>query len=281
MKRKVIILVLFSMFLLLTGCMGEGNSKTEKESIKIDDTKSIKIDADSTDIEVISEERDDISAVLYTYTRGPHLKVASGKTAHISAKRSGIFNVSVGINYSPKLMIYIPSDYEGSIDINNISGELELNDLNIDELSIDVASGDINGNDLTFQSGTIISKSGDVDFKHIDCKKIDIDSMSGAVNLEDFTGEIKGSSMSGDVNISYKEFAYDLDYKDQSGEITVNLNDQKADAKFDLSCSSGEISVLYDVDNIKKQKDDEFIGTNGKGTNKIKLRTSSGDITIR
>ncbi|MBC7960934.1 MAG: DUF4097 family beta strand repeat protein [Vallitaleaceae bacterium] len=108
--RKIVLLSVMMLVavILSTGCMSPGRSKTEKETITLKDTDLISIEASSADIEVISEDREDISVVLNTYERGPKLKVSGGKTVHIAAESQRGIHVGVTFSYSPRMTIYVP-----------------------------------------------------------------------------------------------------------------------------------------------------------------------------
>lgn len=281
MKKVTLIIALFAIIVLATGCVGVGSSITEEEIIDIGDTTMISVESSSADIEIIPEDREDISVVLHTYERGPKLTVSDGKTVHIEAKSERWKFFQVSFNNSPRLTIYVPEDYDQSMEIENSSGDLELNELTLDDLDIDLSSGDIRSKKLNINNGSIYSSSGDIIMKDINSAKLDIHSSSGDLKLEDFIGELEGDTSSGDVHITYKEVNSDIKYTTQSGDITVDFNGEPIDANFDLDCSSGNVSMNFDLDHVEKEKDNYVNGLMGEGTYQVKLHASSGDITIK
>lgn len=281
MRKSMIIIVILAILVLATGCESAGRRLTEEETIKLGDATMISVEASSADIEIISEDREDISVVLHTYTRGPKLKVSDGKTIHIEAKRDRMIGMSFSLNYSPRLTIYVPEGYRESIEIQSSSGDLNIEEFTLDSLDIDLSSGDVRGKKLVFETGAIKSSSGDINMRDIETNQLKIRSSSGDLRLEDFKGELEGNSSSGDVVIIYKEFKSDLDYKTQSGDLTVDFNGEAIDADFDLDCNSGDVSMNFDLDDVEKEKDNEVRGTKGEGTYQVKLRASSGEITVK
>ncbi|PKM52574.1 MAG: hypothetical protein CVV02_00110 [Firmicutes bacterium HGW-Firmicutes-7] len=279
--KKILIAVPLLAFILLTGCVDFGSGMTEKDTVSINNTNKIVVESSSADIEIIPEEREDISVVLETDKRGPKLSVSDGKTVYIKAKKNTIFNFGISIYASPLLTIYIPKDYAESLDINSSSGDVKLNDLVLTKLNLDLSSGDVKGNQLVFEEGSIKSASGDLKLYTIECASLDINSSSGDLILKDFDGKLTGTSDSGDVNIHYKNLAESIDYKVSSGDLIVDLNNSEPDASFDLKCSSGNVSLNYRLDNVQFEKNNSVKGTSGNGTHMILLRASSGDITIK
>lgn len=271
---------MFGILVFSTGCMGAGGSKTEKEIIALKDTTLISVEGSSVDIEIIPEDREDISVVLHTYERGPRLKVSSGKTVHIEAKSPRAFNISFSMNYAPRLTIYVPEDYAKDLEIDSSSGDLEIKELNLEELNMELSSGDIQIRKVTFNEGSIESSSGDITLDDVTCDKVNVHSSSGDLKIDDFTGELEGNTSSGDVRIAYKEFNNNLDYSTQSGDITVDFNNNPVDAAFDLDCSSGDVSMNFDLDETDREKENQVKGTNGEGTYDVKIHASSGDITV-
>ncbi|PKM93502.1 MAG: hypothetical protein CVU84_15090 [Firmicutes bacterium HGW-Firmicutes-1] len=281
MKKGIVVMSLFAFTLFVTGCTSMGTGMTEKDTVSIKNTKKIVVESSSADIEIVPEERDDISIVLRTYKRGPRLEISDGKTVRIEAKDENWLNFGFSINSSPRLIIYIPKDYRESLDIKNSSGDLDINDFELNGLNIDLSSGDMKGNTLSFEKGILKSSSGDIELTDIECSNLSITSHSGDLSLDDFEGALNGTSNSGEVFIGYKKLNGDLDYLASSGNITVDFNNANLDAKFDLKCSSGNISLDYDLDDVKLEKENSVSGTSGKGIYAVTLNASSGDITVR
>lgn len=281
MKKTTIIIAILAILILATGCVGAGRTKTEKETIELKNTTMISVESSSADIEIIPEDREDISVVLHTYERGPRLTVSDGKTIHIEVKNQRIYNVNISFNYSPRLTIYVPQNYDQSMEIQNSSGDLDLKEFALSALNIDLSSGDVRGKKLVFDEGSIDSSSGDINMEDITCSQLDIHSSSGDLRLEDFTGKLEGDTSSGNALITYKEFAQDIEYSTQSGDITVDFNGEPIDADFDLSCSSGDVSMNFDLDDTQKEKENQVSGTKGDGTFEVNLHASSGDITVK
>ncbi len=280
MIKTKILMTMLALVILTTGCVSAGKSETQKETIKLKDTTLIKVESSSADIEIIAEDREDISVVLHTFQRGPRLKVSDGKTIQIEAKQERWVG-GISMSRSPKLTIYVPKGYDQSIEVDNSSGDLDINEMALDSLEIHLSSGDVRGKELSFNKGSIDSSSGDIDMENIQGTEFNIHSSSGDLKLEDFTGQLEGDTSSGNVLITFKEFTSDLNYSTQSGDITVDFNEEPIDADFDLQCSSGEVSLNFELDSVEKEKDNRVLGTKGDGSYEVTLHASSGEITVK
>lgn len=281
MKKVILVFALLGLTLLVSGCTTMGKRITEKDTITINNAEKIIVEASSADIEIISEERDDISVVLQTYKKGPKLDISNGKSIHIVAQQDNWLNLGLSINYSPRLTIYIPMDYNESLDVKNSSGNLSLSDLTLDAMDLDLSSGDIDADKLNFEKGIVKSSSGNIDLSNLECASLTINSHSGDLTLDNFKGELNGKSNSGNVFIGYKKLNANIDYEATSGDIIVDFNNSEIDAIFDLKCSSGNVSLDYNLDEIQLEKENAVAGTSGKGTYTVSLHATSGNITVK
>ncbi len=177
----------------------------------------------------------------------------------------------------------------GKIKLENIRGNVEVK-----TTSGDVVLGNVQG-DLAWSS-----TSGDLDLAKL-VGDLDLHTTSGEVSGQEINGDIKASSVSGDLafrdsqgGLSYLHTTsgdiraelkvIDKDVSDMSlstvsGDITLYLPE---DASFDLDVStvSGEINTGFKVliDSVSKRKLQGGVGTGGIT---IKLKTTSGDISLR
>lgn len=278
--KKWLTVVVLGMIVLSVGCMDAGRSVTEEKNIDLGDAFKIVVEASSADIEIIPENREDISVVLKTYERGPKLKVSDGKTILIEAKKDEMINISFSMNKSPKLTVYVPENYEQAVEVNNASGNIDMKAFNLSSLNIDLSSGNVNLRDMKFNEGKIENTSGNITVDTATFDTLKVTESSGELKLVDVSGAITGETTSGNVEIGYKEFAADLNYETSSGNIQVDFNKQPVDAKFDLKCTSGNVHQGFDLEKVDKEDNNEFKGKVGDGTFEVTLRATSGNITV-
>lgn len=135
------------------------------------------------------------------------------------------------------------------------SGDVLLNDLEGSELSVTTSSGEISSDKLKEKEITIVTSSGDVQM------------------LRTETDDISGRTSSGEIEI-YDSVIKNADFKASSGDIKLELNGNKDDYSYEVSVSSGDISINGDEFDGKK-----YSGNEGKD-NIIRVETSSGDVEI-
>ncbi len=159
------------------------------------------------------------------------------------------------------------------------SGDIELYNVDADELSVRASSGDITVEKFTGGSGSLQASSGDIksiDFaseyalfhtssgsiyvKKFDCDYFDAESSSGNITL-DFVNSPAASSS---VNST-------------SGDVEIYLP-MRAKFSMDVSCTSGIFRDKFN-NNRMNPRDSYKMDYNGGGST-IKVRTTSGDITL-
>ncbi len=198
-------------------------------------------------------------------------------------------SVSGAIQMEEHLNQVYAKTVSGNIKLNNIKGNVEVK-----TTSGDVVIGNVQG-DLAWSS-----ISGDLDLANL-VGDLDLHTTSGEVSGHEINGDIKASSVSGylafldsqgglsylhttsgDIRAELKVIdkdVSDMSLSTVSGDITLYLPE---DASFDLDVStvSGEINTGFKVliDSVSKRKLQGGVGTGGIT---IKLKTTSGDISLR
>ncbi|ERJ11193.1 DUF4097 family beta strand repeat-containing protein [Haloplasma contractile] len=225
----------------------------EENTFKIEGLKQLDIESLSRDINFITVHDTDEIKVHYHGEITRFLgKSSYNYKAEVNEDRLivDVESKSYGIivNSNLKLDIYIPSSYAEEINIKSVSGDVNIENLNLTSLDIITTSGDIDLNDLAVSTTKIATVSGDLIF-------------------EDYDGNLDLKTTSGDIDINYSdvEFNNDLDIDTVSGDIEIYFPDG---ATFDLDMST----VSGDTKNE--------LGFDPESTNKIKVKTVSGDLEL-
>ena len=191
----------------------------------------------------------------------------------LSAKSDITFSASSGDITSEKGL------FADNIKITASSGDIDLYNVDADDFKVDTSSGDIEIRKFTGGSGKVSSTSGDIkiddfaseyaDFKStsgsisvkkLDCDYFDAENTSGGISLELENSPIASSSAScssGDIDI----------YMPMRAKFTI-----------EASCTSGTFRDKFN-NNRMNPRDHYKMDYNGGGST-IKLRTTSGDITL-
>ncbi len=246
-------------------------------------------------------------------------ELAEAKTAGTGLTVTGPWRANSIINLNRFIYteIYLPAGYTGELDITTTSGDIEITqELSLEkDLYLKSTSGDISLAGITTENIKVSSTSGEVYITKADggltCSTTSgnitvlggagnrrISSTSGDVQIESCSGHVSSSttsgnisiygsdgagsisSTSGDVLFSVEELSGDLTVHTSSGEVSLELPSQAALA-FEAGTSSGEINTFFDDDLKFSKRGDHAEGSRGDGTlNKIKITTTSGDITV-
>ncbi|MCI9000575.1 MAG: DUF4097 domain-containing protein [Clostridia bacterium] len=231
--------------------MGFGNSggvrKEEnirkEQKIDIADVTKINLEFKSSDLNVFFTEDNQIRVVQYAFQE------LSEEDLFRVNKTSSSINISeynkprfhffyFGFIDGMAYDVYIPKNYEGSLEMKAISGDIEVNE------------------NLKFEDLVISSTSGDIKMGNVEAKSIQVETTSGDIKLQKLTEDtLKLKSVSGDITV--EEAHGTIEAKTTSGSIEV----QKIEGKVEFSSISGDI------------KSDDF-----KITGNSKIKTTSGNV---
>ncbi|SEQ97098.1 Putative adhesin [Lachnospiraceae bacterium NE2001] len=242
---------------------------------------------------------EDIDTINIDYLSGD-VKLTSGSKSKIFVKETANKNlderhmVHTWVDGSTLYVKYCEST--SNINFNNIDKELEViipEDLKLEDLKVEVSSADTDiqcsakNIEIEASSGDVtLTQSGDSDCIAIDTSSGKInatvenvetmknEASSGNIKVAgDFIKDLTSSTSSGNAEYSLKTAPESSDISASSGTVNVNVPaDSDLKASFDVS--SGEIS--YELPFTKD--DNSYVC--GKGTNKMSIETSSGDINI-
>lgn len=163
--------------------------------------------------------------------------------------------VDVSVDYT----IQVPNNVEvksvetanGTIDINGITGDIEISS----------ANGEIHVNDV---NGTI-----------------DIELANGEVSVKGSTSIDGIEVANGNISVEIHSITDDeIDISVANGSITVYLS-PALDADIEAATAFGKITVHDDIISIEEEDESELEGTIGKGGPTIDMATAIGKIDIR
>lgn len=152
----------------------------------------------------------------------------------------------------------------GPLEARSVSGEIDIDDVQ-GPTRLRSVSGDLRA---TAYAGQVEanSVSGDLRFERSRIKRPDIVSVSGDVRIEgalilkaDGDGEGRIKTVSGDVELELSEAAMELEFHTLSGDVTVDASDAK----------------------VEKRGRREWRVTVGTGGARLKVKTVSGDLSLR
>lgn len=275
---KGIIFVLITLFVCVN--IFSFNKKNFKESISINGVRSISIYSISSQITVIPEKREDIYVELESYSNGPKLYIEDGKEVVIESKKKNWFFLNLAAR-SPKLRVYVPQDYDKSLNIKSISGSVSATGFDIESLEINSTSGRVTISGVTSKTCYIKSTSGSVDIEKSQINNLETKLVSGRLDIYDFSGSISGKSISGSVKINMKELDGDILYNSTSGSFNLDIESTELNSELKLKSLSGRVSCDFPVTSSGELGKKKVNGVSGKPNYKIEVTTTSSSINIK
>lgn len=217
----------------------------KEQEISLFDLNKISLEFKTSDLNVFFTEDTQIRVVQYSYKdvnedelfqvnkTGSHITISENPKPRFHFFYFGFMD---GIVYD----VYIPKEYEGSLNIKAVSGDVEVEE------------------SLKFEDLTISSTSGDIKMGNVEAKNITIETISGDIKLQQLENEtLKLKTVSGDIFVeSAKE---KIEGKTTSGNIEI----QKIEGNVELSSVSGDI----------KSEDFKIMGDS-------KVKTTSGNVKM-
>lgn len=308
MKKSIInwIAVLFALLLVavMAGCGYVGTAfegKTVSETVALEGVDTIRIEAGGTDAVLAAGGKDgELLAEMVTYGKGPELNVS---------ERDGVVTIAIdkpaglSVGRQPRLAVSLPDNYEGAVEIESGSGDVTADNLTAGDLTFDSGSGDFevkslkasridgrtsSGNiriDAAESGGDIAlsTSSGEIRLQKAESGGgIALKASSGDIELNaaGSAGDIKLSTSSGDIELELANSLGDIDLSTASGDASVQFAGERPGMRLDLESASGSKTVAFELRDLEQTKR-TLKGIYGDGSRTLKIRTQSGDISVR
>ena len=142
----------------------------------------------------------------------------------------------------------------------------KVKNITIDLVSTNLTATDLDADDLEFTS-----VSGDLDLTNVSARSIYLEATSGDIDLMETTGELELNTVSGDIQLENNKLTHTIIGSSVSGDILLSFTEQPQDLKFKGDTVSGDVSFFND--NATRVE-------TGKGLLTVQLDTVSGDITV-
>lgn len=242
------------------------NYSLEQEfSLDCDGKNQIIVNVISTDVNVVTEERDDILINYIKYNQSDKNKFQlvveeDSKKIMISEKKIAdkIFSFNYGGNR--ELLIRLPRKYKESLSVKTVSGDLDINYLDSDSFRYTSVSGDLTA-DIVYSVNTLVKTT------------------SGDCEIGLFRGNMMFSSVSGDIEMKYEKLDGDFTMKNVSGDAQISL---PKNSEFEVIAKtvSGDLNCEFPLTMIGSQKRGKLRGRVGSNDFKVTANTTSGDLSI-
>lgn len=207
------------------------------------------------DIYLFNSEDERIHVVVYG--EEDMLSIEDNESLNIKYKGKSCFGFCFN-NQAAKIEVYIPTDYDKKIQVENSAGNIKVNDFPSAILDIDSDLGDTKIGNI--KELNIVSDAGDIDVNSVNRIKaennlgdIKIDKVTEYLDIEDDCGDIKIKNIDikessritnnmGDIKIGQTNDIR-IESKVSLGKEKVNDSNSKSDIVLDIKNSCGDIEV--------------------------------------
>ncbi len=220
------------------------------------------IDADvkSLDIEITT---DDVEEVFVEKDENVNVQVETRDNVLMIKQLDENKNISFFNNFSQAIKIKLPDDshldevkvtsassdlyiegslYIESLDVRSMSGDIEFDEVEINQLSLNLKSGDVEIEDSNIHKASINTLSGDIDIEDVSMEICDIDMKSGDIDIDNLeVHRLNARTLSGDIDIHlsgdredytiqenhkiYGSGEHNIKVSTLSGDIDIGFND--------------------------------------------------------
>lgn len=212
------------------------------KQFELENIKNIAIKQDAGDVIVKESEGDYIQVVLYGENeRDAQVELNSGKLSidNTHQRRSFVFfNFGVAKN---DIIIYIPSNYENEIKVNNDYGKCEMANFENATVNIDCNAGDVELGKI--KNAVLKCDYGNIDIKEI-LNKCDIEADCGNVKIDTLSIKEDSSIKAdlGNVDINNANDIY-IDANVDLGNANINKNNRNAEITLKVHCNCGNVTI--------------------------------------
>lgn len=295
MRNVVLILVIVMLAsFLLAGVLGAtvapfwGHSVLNLNMESVDETfefpleglSAIEAETVNTEINIIPVEGDTVKVHLYgEATEGvlqEEFARLSGSRLTVSVRPRSGRNVNTQLRLT--LDMYVPAKYTETLRADTVSGNMKVTELHLKDLEFKTVSGDLTASNMEADRFQFTSVSGNLHVRLFRSEESDFKSTSGDFDASGFTGDITARTVSGNLEVEYSEFDYDVSLDTTSGNTKLTLPE---DSQFSVSLStvSGKVNSEFPI-TVHATSRSGFEGNVGEEDNEIEVKSVSGDVNL-
>ena len=157
-------------------------------------------------------------------------------------------------------------------DFTMLAGDLDISDSNFDEIGMKLSAGDV---DLTNTTGNLYANiaAGDIDIQKHAADIIQISAAAGDIDMEVSSPIIEVKTTAGDIDLNVRGEIQNIQVTSTAGDI--DMTTKTKDYRACLSTNFGDIDFDDDLP-YQKLRHKNYIVGDGKG--EILIKTNAGDI---
>jgi lia operon protein LiaG len=261
----------------------------KEERVEKDKVEDIEINTSSADVEVIPSESDEIAIRLdgkinkdvedkYKFQVGhSHKKL----TINFVLDENTI-GIKLGSVQDTTLQVKVPNKVLNHLQITTSSGDISIGRLKANGIIVKSTSGDqsIIGSEASDHIA-LSSTSGSIKTKENTVNTAEFVTTSGKIDTEYLSSKnALFETSSGDIVFNGEQLKSDMEFTTSSGDVAINFSQTPESVKVDFKGSSGEPNINVDGLLFEDKSENSAVGVKGNGEYEVKVRTSSGDLTL-
>lgn len=248
----VSILLIGSMVFLLSGnrIFNFTSYKTYKEIVVNEtydiDFESIDVDTTASDIEIKKSSSNNFQVIVYGEKDKTKIETINNTLKIVIDERTCV-GLCINVKIS-KIEIYVPTDYNKDITINNKFGDIKVTELLNANINIEEDCGDVtvqgannlvvknNYGDISINKANIVTIEEDCgDVKVGTVNEITVSNNLGDIKIKEVNGYLNLENSCGDIDVDYINLNRNSYIKDNLGDIELgSTNEIFIDAKTSL-----------------------------------------------
>ena len=242
------------------------------------DIKTIDITTSSVDVKIQFYDGDVLKLDGTSYTLGD-ITISNIVTDISSLNNTFTINLNTNGYNDININIYVPLSYKNNIKVSSISGDCEVTGGDLESVTINSNSGEIQLKNLTSKILKLQTTSNDLDLSDIKSLDSTLNTTSGDIKVSvSSLGELFSSTSSGETELYLNNLGNKSIISSTSGDIDLFIN-ESIGYTLAFSTSSGNIDSDRLMPNFLN--DNNYSVTNGDGSKKVEVKTTSGEFYIR
>ena len=285
-KNRIKLLLCVAALLAVCLCGCGKNKVSGNNNYPANEISEIKIDTDTWKLSILasSDEKVHISfdGSVSDKANQPTATLQDGFLLVAQKSSDEKLQSQIALGKKGQITIYLPSSYDGSLEINNEMGDIEADSISATDFQLVNNAGYVTLSHLTADNLKVSSGSGDITVNDSNINNVAIVTSSGYVQLSNTTfNDTEVVTKSGEVNMA--QINIDTDISIQTGSGDINLKYQATPDNLDFSVTSGSIDITtrfngatYNTETTSSRQ-----GIIGEGQHKLQVNSDNGTVVIK
>lgn len=262
-------------------------SITEEQSFDVEQIKELELNIESWDIALENTESDQLTIEFDSKQQKQHsnpveIKKDGNKVKVIQQDNEEGVMKNFSFGKKDTIHISIPKNAVSKIALKNSYGDIKINNIKTEELSISTDSGTKIIKGLSADKGTITSKDGELSIVDSSLNELTIAATNGDSYITRVNSpKTKITSTSGEVLMKEISEGKALFVETASGDITISYKEAPKSLELIANSDSSDISVNLEGYQKEEHMDQLKKGKIGDALNKLELISNGGIITVK